>query len=214
MREYQSGIKYRTICQECNNVVLGENDKEYKAFIETIAESIKTITINHEYIPGAGSYIEIPCKINRILRTVCGHLLAAKEEYDAKILSDVFMREYVLNEKIILEKIKVFSWIYPYSTIVISRDFICRGHYEGSHPKGSISTLSCFPISFIFSMEDETDCILDNLGQYTTETIDEVVTVKLHLDTVLQSGCEHYKNYNWPVASGNVEISIFHILAL
>ena len=34
MKAYQSGIKFRTICEHCNNVVLGKNDSEYKAFID------------------------------------------------------------------------------------------------------------------------------------------------------------------------------------
>lgn len=54
-------------------------------------------------------------------------------------------------------------------------------------------------IAFILSTEDETECILDDLGKYTTEDIDEVVNIKLHLDTVIHCVGDEYKSFSWPV---------------
>ena len=68
MKHYQSGIKYRTICQDCNNVVLSRNDESYKAFMKSVADAI------------AKPEIIITAKINKILRAVCGHILAMRQE--------------------------------------------------------------------------------------------------------------------------------------
>ena len=41
MKHYQSGIKYRTICAECNNVILGKNDKALQEFSEEVVKRIE-----------------------------------------------------------------------------------------------------------------------------------------------------------------------------
>lgn len=212
MKKYQSGIKFRTICEKCNNVVLGENDNEYKTFLEDIVEKISKISDDQKNKLDDSVYITVSCKINRILRVVCGHMLAAKEEYDSEVNSDVYMREYVLNENLKMENIKVFAWFYPYSSILIARDFTCQGHIEDSHPKGLISIISCFPISFVLSTDDEVNCRLDDLSRYTTENIDDVADVKLHLGTLIHKAGDRYKEFNWPVNISNDKYGALFVL--
>ena len=81
-----------------------------------------------------------------------------------------------------------------------------------SHPKGFISIMSCFPIAFVLSDEDETECILDDLAQYSTENIDEVVNVTLHLDTVIHSVGDQYKSFGWPVDISDEEHGAMFVL--
>ncbi len=212
MKEYQSGIRYRTICRECNNVVLGKNDMAYKEFMDQLIQAMKIITQSQAYYPRMGLCVDIPCKINRILRAMCGHVLAAKEEYDSKKLTDGYMREYVLDENLKLEKIKIFTWVYPYSTIVISRDFTVKGHLEASHPRGLISIVNSFPLAIVVSTEDETGCILDDFGKYSTENIEDTVTVRVHMDTAILSTTDRYKTFNWPIDISDDEHGAMFVL--
>ena len=109
MKRYQSGIKYRTLCGECNNVVLGKYDKDYKAFVETVnAELTKAAE------SGAVGSIKVITKINRVLRAISGHFLAMKIKYDDVVLVDKFLREYVFDETRAFTDYKVYSWLYPY----------------------------------------------------------------------------------------------------
>ena len=141
----------------------------------------------------------MPCRINRVLRAICGHFLAAKETYDDEILSDKYLREYVLDESLRMDKFYLLSWVYPYSTIQISRDFAVKGHYEDSHPRGLVSIIASAPLAFMISSDDEVSCIMDNLSSYTTQNIDEIVEVKIHLDTSVHKIGDNYKSFIWPI---------------
>ena len=199
MKRYQSGIKFRTVCRHCNNVVLGQNDVYYKEFINEVVRQLIIVTRQQAYYPKLGAYIKVPCQINRVLRAICGHFLAAKETYDDENLLDEHLREYVFDESLRLEKFHLLSWVYPYSTIVISRDFMVKGHYEESHPTGLVSMISSAPLAFLISTDDEVDCIMDDLGSYSTESIDDEVEVKVHLDTAIHRAGDTYKNFSWPI---------------
>lgn len=80
-KKYQNGIRFRTICQECNNSLIGEYDMDYKKIIEDIKNILKSELI----LP---KYIKIKVKINRVCRAICGHFLAAKDYYDDEIILD------------------------------------------------------------------------------------------------------------------------------
>lgn len=62
MKKYQSGIKYRSICQNCNNVVLGENDKVYQEFVSEIDKQLHS--------PIKLTRIVVTVKINRLCRAM------------------------------------------------------------------------------------------------------------------------------------------------
>lgn len=72
----QNEIKFRTICENCNNNLLGaEYDREYKKLVDCL--------YNLYITPGKiGQYVLIQgLKINRIARAIVGHMLAAREDY-------------------------------------------------------------------------------------------------------------------------------------
>lgn len=199
MKEYQSGIKFRTVCQKCNNIVLGQNDIEYKKFVKTIVDEL--IHTNKQYMENSveRDSISINCKINRVLRAICGHFLAARNTYQGKLETENYIRQYVMNENEKLENFKLYSWIYPYSTIIIARDFVCTGHIKLSHPKGFVSVISCFPISLVLSTEGEESCLLDNLGNYSTNNIDDEVEIELHFKNSRIRNSDAIKSFMWPM---------------
>ena len=203
MRHYQSGIKYRSICAKCNNMVLGNNDSEYKRFIKSVHNQLlEKLEISQGVIQSIDTII-VKTKINRLLRSICGHLLAMKDTYDNQVLSDVYMRNYVLNEQLIFDKEYFYVWIYPYATVVNARDFATRGFVNGTHPHGMVSIMSSHPLAFICSSEDESECGLDDLGKYTTSNIDDEVYVTLHFSTMFLSGLNQIKHFLWPFDVNN-----------
>ncbi len=74
MIRYQSGIKYRSICQECNGERIGRNDIELAKFVKDVAEYLST--------KGSEDTFTVSTKINRLLRAICGHFLAMKMSFD------------------------------------------------------------------------------------------------------------------------------------
>lgn len=199
MKNYQSGIKYRSICKECNNIILGKNDEEYKRFIDSVTQHLILINQQKSRHELANDFILVNVKINRVLRAICGHFLAMKSEYDDRVLQDVNLREYILDESKVLTAEKLFCWLYPYNTIINSRDVAVHGRHEWTHPHGFISVMASFPLAFLVSSEDESSCALDNLGEYSTSGIEETVPIYLHLKTLYYPDQSLVKRFNWPL---------------
>ena len=191
MKQYQSGIKYRSICRECNSERIGRNDIELAKFTKGAADYLIT--------KGPETTYTTTVKINRVLRAICGHFLAMKLSFDRKVISDKAIRGYVLRSDKKLERLKVFCWFYPYSTIVNVRDVIVRGSIQMMHPEGFIGIMDAFPLAYMISTKDESGCGLDNLSQYMTNSIEDEVAVTLHLQTAFYPRTNLLKHYLWPV---------------
>ncbi len=201
LKHYQSGIKYRTVCAECNNVVLGQNDNAYKEFILEVRKRLKDYSRLYLDTGKGQNTIIVKTKINRVLRSICGHFLSMKEFYDCENVTDNQLRKYVLDTGSKLtsfEAINLFCWFYPYPTVSNFRDILVTGGQAFSHPKGFISGISSYPLGYLLSSIDESECCVDNLGAYSTPNIDEEVQICLHLNTVYYADMALSKDFNWP----------------
>ena len=72
-KKYQNGIKFRSLCDECNNKVLGAN---YDKVLEEFANQLAIIMQTSIALPPV---VKVPIKINRLCRAICGHMLARKK---------------------------------------------------------------------------------------------------------------------------------------
>lgn len=195
MRRFQSGIKYRSICQICNNEVLGENDKVYQDFISEVDKQVRS----HILLPK----IVVPVRINRLCRAMIGHMLAAKNRFEQEVIPDEQMRDYVLNPNQRLSGVKLYAWLYPYNTIVIARDFATKGFYQDSHPTGMISGIILYyPLAYMVT-DQQNHCGIEDFGKYTTNKIDDVVEVTIRFETLYMKDSKEYKPFNWPINIGN-----------
>ena len=129
-------------------------------------------------------------------------MMAMATCFNRKVISDKHMRGFVLDDSRLLKRIKVFAWFYPYTTIVNVRDIVVRGNNAGTHPEGFISLMEAFPLAFLISDKDETNCGLDNLSQYLTMDIDGELPITFHMKTGYYSGTRVLKHFLWPI---NVE---------
>ena len=208
IKHYQSGIKYRTICEECNNVRVGINDIELKKFKEEVKSNLDVLNEANKLGIITDQTFAINIKINRVLRAVCGHFLAMKSQFDEKVIIDKDMRTFLMDETKKIQGVHVYSWIYPYSTIVNLRDAVVKGRLEKTHPQGMVSVMSMYPLAFLISSHDEMNCCLDDLSAYSTENIDDEVSILLHLNTMMCSGTQMFKPLNWPFDFQNDETGI------
>lgn len=104
----QNGVKYRTLCKDCNGVLLGGRyDKTLNDFTRCVGHFIETTCP----LPHTASFTTKPA---RLLRALFGHLLAAKAEVE-HTKPDEAMRCFVLNPKALIpQELNVFYWVYPY----------------------------------------------------------------------------------------------------
>ena len=140
-----NGVKFRTICQECNNLLGTRYDCELSKFIN----NIRTFVFSRLYIP----HFTIKTKPTAIIKAILGHFLAAKTDYcNTKI--DQAIRSYLFDENSILDKrLKVYYWFYPYEPIIINTDNFTFDLFNNTNDDIFFSIIKCSPVAFML-----TDC--------------------------------------------------------
>lgn len=71
-QQYQNGIRFRTLCEQCNNNLLGVN---YDIVLAAFTNQITQMVTSSITLP---SIFKVSVKINRLCRAVCGHLFGCK----------------------------------------------------------------------------------------------------------------------------------------
>lgn len=186
----QNGVKYRTICQECNNTLLGAN---YDSALNTFAEEVGRYIKSSLYIP---EVVRIKTKPIKIIKSVLGHLLAAKSDLSFSLQDDAF-REFLLDSEMkVPNGYKVYYWVYPYNNVRVMQNFALAKVYgpeAGTH--GIFSTLKYFPIAYLVT-DKQTYEGLDELTQYCTNTDDIEVEIPIRM--------RGFKRENWPEVDENI----------
>lgn len=190
IRESQNGLKFRTICKECNEF-LGQ---KYDTVLNEFAMSVGRYLKSELKFPPLFHYKTKPL---RLMKGILGHLLAAKADYD-EVLLDCQVREFILDEdSVIPESINIFYWIYPYRCTVIVRDIgmpAVRGNFKDV---GFFHTIKYFPIAYLVSNKSRYESLL-SLTKYRNCGIDEEIDIPIDLKRI-----EHHY---WPemVDKGNI----------
>jgi hypothetical protein len=122
----QNGFNCKTICEYCNNELLGSRyDKEFKILYD------KIISFQKSKLIISNNIIEIDINVNNVLKSILGHLLASnvvgKESIEIILSKEIernfFIldeyRRYVLDEINEINNIDIYYWYYPYSDITL-----------------------------------------------------------------------------------------------
>jgi hypothetical protein len=185
----QNGVKYRTICGNCNNAVLGTKcDLVLNEFATDVLLMIKTSLLMPK------STIRVRTKPALICKALLGHMLSATGDYGNSLIDEKY-REYVLDDSIIIPKgIKVFYWVYPYMSIKIIRD-IAMPRYRGTwndFSRGGIGMFSIMkypPIGYLVTDLDTYEGLVE-LTQYCGGSLDSEAEIPVKLDPINPE--------NWP----------------
>lgn len=180
----QNGVKYRTICSDCNNRLLGA---KYDIALNSFANELGSFLKSSLQLPHTVMFKTQP---GLILKGLIGHLLAAKGEIPSSKIDEQF-REYFLSEEICIPKdFRVFYWIYPYDSIKIIRDVgmpSIRGDFQSGF--SIFSTLKYFPIAYLVT-EAKQYSGLHEMTSYCTGSIYDYVEIPINLSEVHKE--------NWP----------------
>lgn len=179
----QNGTKYRTICKNCNNDLGTYYDVSFVEFVHEASQKIYESFPNKEFIN---------CKIKpvKFIKSLFGHLLAAKGEYESSLI-DIKMRTFLMDKSLWLPEFNVFYWFNPYPNIEIARDFaICK--INSNTEPDVFSMLKMYPVSFYITEED-TFKHLYNLKDYCSSNIDEYVEIPINISI------EDLVHPDWPI---------------
>ena len=104
----QNGVKYRTLCAECNNKFLGHKyDPEFIKFANEVSLFLKS----QIHLP---SIMRVSVKPQRIMRSLLGHMCAQGVNRYEKGRMTKPISDYFLNpEKQLPEEIKIYYWVFP-----------------------------------------------------------------------------------------------------
>lgn len=208
-RVSQNGIKYRTLCDDCNNRILGaEYDREYKRLVDCLYDLYITPGEMAQYVILQG------LKINRVARAIIGHLLAAREDYFVGEIEDE-LRKFVLNPKMLpSKKLKLLYYTYPYNTVMIVRDIVPLkvGNQDYKVPNCFMSCLNTFPMAFILASECNDTCGLYDMFELCTTNIDEEIDIKIDLLSYLFPNHKERRHPYWPCNVSDDESGVSMVL--
>ena len=205
----QNGIKFRTLCSNCNNTILGRNyDVEFKKLVDCLYDIYITPGEMAQYVILQG------LKVNKIVRSIVGHLLAAREDFNNKKLEND-LRSFLLDESSLPPKdFKLLYYTYPYNTVMIIRDVVPVkiGNPEYKVPNSLLSCLNTFPLAFILVNKCDDTCGLYDMFSLCTNNIDDVVDIKIDLLSYLFSNHKESRHPFWPCNVSDDESGVSAVL--
>lgn len=140
----QNGLKYRTICRDCNSG-LARYDLAFKELLLDVKMIMKSVLI----LPNP---IRISTYPVRIAKCILGHLLAAKTA-DCFNVYDEEIRTYLSNDNAKLpNNIRIFFWYYPYNCTIITTDVYELNILDQS--TRFYSVLKSFPLAFAVAFDN------------------------------------------------------------
>jgi hypothetical protein len=173
LRESQNGVKYRTICKECNEYLGLFYDPTLNGFAKDVA---RYLTTRLQFPPVVSHRVQP----QRLLKSVLGHLVAAKIDIEDTEF-DKQARLYVLDKNAPLPAdINMFYWIYPYDLSITIRDFAMftpRGTYN---QPTVFQTLKYFPIAYL-CCDKQQYAQLPDLSQFRNYALDDEAEIQIPL---------------------------------
>ena len=187
----QNGVKYRFICKECNSKL----GKYYDPALNDFALSVGRYLHSRTQFPPV---ITVQVRPQAIIRSILGHFLATKQEIDNTDF-DKQVRKFLFNENELLpDDIHVFYFLYPYTTMVLMRDFAMPACRNGDFSKsGFFQLLKYFPIAYIVTDLNEYEG-LPELSAYRNLAVYDQVEIPVFLFRI--------QEMDWPEKVENTNI--------
>ena len=179
----QSGVQFKTICQKCNNHL----GSKYDSQLADLSHKIQSFVETSVHLPDS---FEVECFPNAVMRSVLGHILAAKTQTD-EVVIDSLIRPCILDELVsIPSDIHIFYWIYPYDKIIILRDFAMPAVRGRFNVPGLFNMLKFYPIAFLIAYKLDAYEGLPNLDSFNNLSVTDKGKLTINLRPA--------KRPNWP----------------
>ncbi|WP_054941687.1 hypothetical protein [Paenibacillus ihuae] len=177
----QNGVKYRTICGDCNNALLGA---KCDPVLNELASDVMLMIKTRLLLPNTTMMVRT--KPALICKALLGHMLSATGDFGVSKIDEEF-REYVLDDLMVIPKgIKIFYWVYPYMSLKVIRD-VGMPQFRGDWADfkrgdfGIFSLMKYPPIGYMAVNLDSYEG-LDELTQYCGNSTDDEVEIPVRLN--------------------------------
>ena len=177
-KESQDGLKYRTICRECNSMM----GRLFDPVINEFAIGVGRLLKSSLTLPPVVQYRTKPANL---IRGILGHIVAAKVAQD-NFLLDERVRDFLFDPaKPVHEKIHIYYWVYPYSDTLVMRDFMRGSSNPAFHP-AFCNLIKYFPIAYLITDHSDYEG-LSSLTAYRHLRIDEEAEISIKLTNIKQA---------------------------
>jgi len=204
----QNGVKYRSLCGKCNNDLLGA---KYDPELERLTKFTHNLVNSKITLP---SNVNLSLKLNKLSRSIIGHILSAKNNFEDQVLTDLKLRKYFLDTSSLPPKeMKLLFRIYPYEEIVIQRDCVVGSmNRKDEFPSGSLDCLSFYPVAFVLCSDGSNCGQLDIFSKCTTN-INDVMDFTIDLSTYKHPNSNVLRHFLWPINVSDDEYGASFLLA-
>ncbi|SJM89009.1 conserved hypothetical protein [Crenothrix polyspora] len=203
----QNGVKYRTLCENCNNGLLGtEYDPSFISFVNDLALYLKT----QFHISPA---INIKTKPQRVIRSLLGHIDAQGVGRHEKGEITEPLKAYFLDPSQHLpDSLNIYCWPFPYKHHVMARDCAMGIFTDGPLEVFSIWFLKFFPVAFMVTFDKPETIKYDYmtcLSDYRRLGIDDEIEVTMNLDKIIHPWWPEIPDDNFVLLYGEQAITSF-----
>lgn len=142
----QNGVKFRTICAECNNVRLGrDTDPDLVSLTQQVAAILRSpLTLPRS--------LGLRIRPQRVLRAVVGHVLAyGVNRVPAGPFEDALAAYFLDTSMAIPKSFDCFYWLYPYNDQLVVRDAIRMDTRLPEDENILFKLLKFYPVAFLLT---------------------------------------------------------------
>lgn len=142
------GVKFRTLCARCNNVLLGGS---YDRGLIEMAQKIDALLTTGLYIP-ATSMVRV--QPQRVMKAVLGHMCAqGVGRYDKGAITEP-VRDYLTDPGAVAPDLfRMHYWVYPYKSRILIRDAMLGTVGVRPASRTMIWLMKCYPVAFAITWD-------------------------------------------------------------
>ncbi|MDP2324280.1 MAG: hypothetical protein Q8N51_09660 [Gammaproteobacteria bacterium] len=175
VRDTQNGLKFRTICDDCNNLI----GREYDPEINKVAFTVRRFLNSKLILPQKVTLIVKP---QRLMRSIVGHLIAASVSGSDANLGKEFKRFVLCRDSELPSSADIFFWIHPYALTVVSREIV-QVSIRAPQEMHIMHLLKYFPVAYVCS-DTEFSKTIPSLGQFRKLNFDAEVELEFDTKTI------------------------------
>lgn len=143
-RQFQQGVKFRSLCESCNSELLGSL---YDPALVSLCNKVTNYLQANFALPSSTTFDSQP---SLIIRSILGHILALGVLREPVGELYELAADLVLNpDMIIPNDLKVFYWLYPYQHQVSIRGCGITTHLGNGNPPLFAAVLKFIPLAFM-----------------------------------------------------------------
>ena len=179
-RVSQNGVKFRTLCSDCNSGLLGAN---YDVAFNEFANKASMYLTSKIELP---NIMYISGKPQKIARALFGHMAAIGVDRYKKGPHTEELRNWFQNENQHLPNyLNIYYWVYPYNTQILVRDGALRNLRLAE--SAVIWLMKFYPIAFLIVWNNPKGYEypqFPNFSNYRELAADEDIEMPIYLNVV------------------------------